>query len=158
MRFQSEYTKEELVALLHEKTMPYSFYNQHLPDTMLSKCKGNRIVLWKTRRADGYPFTRLSDAFYGKVTEKEGKTILNGHFRLSNADILSWVIVFLFYLTVVFAVTQGQIWVRLQNVGVMSLVWCGLCAVAALVESLVDRRQKSEVITFIQEHLLHRTP
>lgn len=158
MQFQSEYTREELVALLNEKTVPYSFYNQHLPDTMLSRCKGNRIVLWKTRHADGYPFTRLSDAFYGRLSEKDGKTILKGYFRLSNADLLSWLAVFLFYLGVVFAVTQGPMVVRLQNVGVMSLVWCGLCAIAAFVESLTDWRQKSAVRSFIQENLLHRNP
>lgn len=156
VRFESELTRAEIGAILQERTQQYSFYNLHLPDTILGHYKNNRFVLWKTKRADSFYVTKLANAFYGKITTVNGKTVLSGHFRLGNYDLVSWMVVFVLYLAVVFAATAGTLAERLINMGVMSLVWCVICAAAVLAESLLDRPQKREVVAFIKDNLLKR--
>lgn len=154
MRFESDYTKEEIEAILREKTEPYSFYNLHRPGALLGRIQGNRIVLWKTKQADSFCVTKLSNAFYGTVVSKQGKTIIHGHFRLTDSDLVSWITVFVLYLLVVFAATAGPIWERMQNMGVMGLVWCLICIIALIIENILDCPQKREVIAFIKHNLL----
>ena len=156
MRFESELTRAEIGAVLQERTQQYSFYNLHLPDTILGHYKNSRFVLWKTKRADSFCVTKLANAFYGKITTVNGKTVIRGHFRLGNYDLISWLVVFVLYLAVVFAATAGTLAERLINMGVMSLVWCAVCAAAVLAESLLDRPQKREVVAFIKDNLLKR--
>ena len=156
MRFESDYTKEEIEAILREKTEPYSFYNLHRPAVLLGRLRGNRIVLWKTKQADSYCVTKLSNAFYGTVVSEQEKTVIRGHFRLTDSDLFSWITVFMLYLIVVFAATAGPVWDRLQNMGVMGLVWCLICAFTLVIENICDCPQKREVIAFIQQNLLKR--
>ncbi len=144
MRFESELTRAEIGAVLQERTQQYSFYNLHLPDTILGHYKNNRFVLWKTKRADSFLRHEACQRILRKNYDCERQTVLSGHFRLGNYDLVSWMVVFVLYLAVVFAATAGTLAERLINMGVMSLVWCVICAAAVLAESLLDRPQKEK--------------
>lgn len=156
MRFESDYTKEEIEAILQKKTEQYSFYNLHRPDTLLGALRGNRVVLWRTKRPDSFCVTKLSNAFYGTIATEQGKTVIRGHFRLTNSDLFSWMTVFVLYMIVVFAATVGSVYDRIQNMGVMGLVWCVICIVALVIENILDRPQKRDVVDFIRQNLLKR--
>ena len=57
---------------------------------------------------------------------------------------------------VVFAATAGSVYDRIKNMGVMGLVWCVICIVALVIENILDRAQKRDVVDFIRNNLLKR--
>lgn len=156
MYFESDYTGKEIEKILCEKTKKYTYCNLSLSNTVLARFGKNSFSLWKTKCSDSISITKLTNTFYGKILSKNGKTLIKGHFRLSNYDLLSWVTAFMFCLFTVFAASAGALWQRLLNAGIMSIVWCAVCSLTVLLQNLSDHSQKRDVIAFINENLLKK--
>lgn len=151
MRFESEYRAYEIADVLIKKTHE-SFVDDN---NILSCCEGNKFIL-RMRRGVGGIRTKLSCAFYGKIEDKNGKTVLKGSFRPCNIDIISWLIMLLLLVTTAFIAAQGDIAKKTLNAVIMCIAWCAVSAAAFLAESIAAIRQRRAVISFIENNLLIR--